>query len=145
MDTQETSTPWEFFRAVEKECGITFTYDMAASSENAKCENFFTKEQNSLKMPWPLGEWCWLNPPFGQVGVFAEKCYRESKRGCDIVSIWPLSGDLNQIVTWTNSSVFIVHGRIWPLVRSCMLCLWGVRRPTVMGLRWNKVELERIW
>jgi phage N-6-adenine-methyltransferase len=145
---QETATPLPFFLEVERFFRLKFKHDMAATADNAKCNSFFTKEQDSLSLDWPTAGWCWLNPPFAQIGKFAEKCLLESSRGSQIVSIWPLSGDLNMIDVWKNSDVYVVHGRVWPEVRGCMLCMWSskiIRIPLVRGIRWDRRTLERIW
>lgn len=45
-----------------------FNYDLAASPENAKTENYFTFEDNSLVQDWgQLEGWQWLNPPYGRL------------------------------------------------------------------------------
>lgn len=44
-----------------------FNYDLAANSKNAKTENYFTFENNSLVQDWgQLEGWQWLNPPYGR-------------------------------------------------------------------------------
>lgn len=143
---QNIETPTSFFEAVEHLFNVQFKYDLAASAENTKCENFFTEQNNSLSFAWPLDGWCWLNPPFRKLSKFIPKCVTERKKGVRIISIWPLSGDLNQIPTWTNSDVYIIHGRVWPEVRGLMLCVWNKKSiGKVSGLRWNKKELSKLW
>lgn len=51
-------TPQEFFDKLNEEFG--FEIDVCASSENAKCEIFFTKEQDALAQQWE--GICWCNP-----------------------------------------------------------------------------------
>jgi len=116
---------------------------MAGTEGNKKAPIVFTEEDDSLSTDWPLDGWCWLNPPFRNVGSWAEKCKEQSDKGVKIISIWPISGDLNSIVVWTNSRVNVIHGRIWPEVRACNLCEWG--ESGVTGLRWNKKELIKLW
>lgn len=41
-----------------------FTLDAAATAENAKCQRFFTREQDSLSLDW--SGVVWLNPPFSR-------------------------------------------------------------------------------
>lgn len=43
-----------------------FNLDVCASKENAKCEKFYTEEEDALsrEMIW-LGT-CWMNPPYGR-------------------------------------------------------------------------------
>lgn len=143
---QDVETPDAFFKAVEHFIGGEFSYDMAADELNAKCNKFFTEADDALNIDWPLNCWLWLNPPFANLGKWVEKCYEQARRGCNIVTIWPLSGDQNQIVTWNYASVYIIHGRIWPNVRGCMLCVWG-KEPggIIAGLDWNKKTLIKSW
>ncbi len=52
-----------------------FTLDVAATAETAKCERFFTLEDDGLAKPWSGRVWC--NPPYSQIGVWVEKAWRE--------------------------------------------------------------------
>jgi len=147
MNTQNTETPLIFVQQVQKYLDIKFKYDMAADSNNFKAPYYFTEKDDSLSMDWPLDGWCWLNPTFKNLTKWIKKCKEQKDRGCCIVSIWPLSCDKNQIETFTKSSVFVIHGRIWPNVRGCMLCVWIHKQPIiwVTGLSWDKKELKEIW
>lgn len=143
---QDVETPDAFFKAVEDYFKITFDHDMAADIFNAKTNSFFTEEDDALNMDWPRNCWLWLNPPFANLTKWVAKCYWESSNGSRIVSIWPLSGDKNQLPTWTNASVYIIHGRIWPKVRGCMLCVWDKEEYKVIaGLSWDKKKLTEYW
>ena len=146
MSNQNTATPDLFVREVERLLGIKFKYDLAASSENAKAKNFFTEADDSLTMDWPRDEWCWLNPPFAKLTKWINKCAIESFEGSKIVTIWPLSGDRNQRYVWENCQICIIEGRIWPLVRGCMLCVWDASRgSSIQGFHWDKKNLTFIW
>jgi phage N-6-adenine-methyltransferase len=148
---QEIATPWEFFYAVQNHLRVLFEFDLAATINNSKCGlNFLSKGDDSLKAEWPAGKWLWLNPPFANIGKWVNKCVEQSELGKRIVTIWQLSGDLNQIPTWKNAGkIFIIHGRIWPEVRGCMLCVWDSLRENrynkVSGLRWDKDRLTTLW
>jgi phage N-6-adenine-methyltransferase len=150
MNTQNTETPWDFFYAVEKFFGIEFKYDMAASEQNKKCDFYFDKLSNSLSIDWPQDGWCWLNPPFRELTKWIAKCDLEGRSGTPIIAIWPLGGDLNTIPFWsTANDVCVVHGRVWSLVRGCVLCRWMSYpgRRVTRGLRWDKKDgtLTEIW
>jgi len=139
MSTQNTETPKKFVREVERLFRIKFRYDMAASEDNAKAPIWYGEEFDSLKNPWPRDGWIWLNPPFANLGKWVNKCDLEANLGSKIVSIWPLSSDLNQKAAWTHSCVNVLHGRVWPLVRGCMLCVWDSDRPVyIHGLDWER-------
>jgi len=138
---QTIETPDNFFEAIQEHLDIKCIYDMAASVDNFKCSTYFDETDDSLhsNCDWPKDGWCWLNPTFKNLTKWINKCYEEKEKGAKIITIWPLSGDLNQITAWENCQVFIIHGRIWPEVRSCMVCVWeeGIT-PGIFGLRWDR-------
>ena len=143
---QNIETPWPFIRAVEAYFGIRFKFDMAADRDNHKAASWYGPEADSLGMCWPTTGWCWLNPPFKRLTPWINKCHEQMNRGCKIISIWPLSGDQNQIVTWKYASVYILHGRVWPEVRGCMLCKWDKDNVgPIRGLTWDKEKLMPCW
>lgn len=80
--TDEWSTPWSMFRRWNEL--FRFTLDAAASAPNAKCERFFSKEDNGLNQSWS-GFRVFCNPPYSQVDKWMEKASREAKKGTFIV------------------------------------------------------------
>jgi phage N-6-adenine-methyltransferase len=62
-ETCEWATPQDVFEEVCELVGLRPTLDVCATAENAKCERFFTKDDDGLKYAW-TGV-CWLNPPYG--------------------------------------------------------------------------------
>lgn len=146
MSTQNTKTPDELISAIKEFFQIEIEFDLAASIINTKADLFFTEKEDSLKQDWPLNKHGWLNPPFSNLTKWINKCVIESKKGCRFKTIWPLSGDLNQIPVYQNADVYVIHGRVWPLVRACMICNWGPKTGHyVAGLRWDEKTLTRIW
>ena len=63
-----------FFAELDKRFG--FTLDVAAASHNAKCERYFTREQNGLEQSW-TGERVWCNPPYSDCGTWVTKAWSE--------------------------------------------------------------------
>ncbi len=61
--SSEWETPWKFFRELDRE--FHFTLDPCATPENAKCERYFTQEQDGLAQSW-AGEVVFMNPPYGR-------------------------------------------------------------------------------
>jgi phage N-6-adenine-methyltransferase len=55
-------TPDVIFNPLRDEFGIDF--DVCALPENAKCEKFFSPEDDGLSRKW--SGVCWMNPPFGR-------------------------------------------------------------------------------
>lgn len=150
MSTQNTSTPKGFVEATEEYFNIRFGVDLAGDKSNKKAPHVITEKMDSFKSDWQIMYtaygWGWLNPDFQKLSKWIDKCVQEKEAGAKFVTIWPLSGDLNQIPVYKNAQVHIVHGRIWPLVRGCMLCRWekGIT-PSVSGVRWDKNKLVRLW
>jgi phage N-6-adenine-methyltransferase len=52
-----------------------FTLDVAATPENAKCEDFYTAEDDGLSLIWHGRVWC--NPPYSQIREWVWKAWRE--------------------------------------------------------------------
>ena len=74
--TDEWPTPQAFFDELSAE--FKFTLDPCASSINAKCPIFFTKEQDGLKQDWQRHR-VFCNPPYGKtMRQWAQKCYEAS-------------------------------------------------------------------
>jgi phage N-6-adenine-methyltransferase len=59
----EWETPEDFFQAVNKI--YNFNLDPAATDLNAKCDLYFTKEQDGLNQSWQ-DKRVWINPPYGR-------------------------------------------------------------------------------
>lgn len=66
-ESDEWATPWAFFKALDEK--YHFAFDLCASPTNAKCSNYWTKEDDALKLIpelAPNGEWLWCNPPYSK-------------------------------------------------------------------------------
>lgn len=60
--SEEWATPASVFNALDDE--FHFTLDVCATPENAKCQRFFTKQDDGLSKGWD-GETVFMNPPYG--------------------------------------------------------------------------------
>lgn len=91
--TCEWETPQWIFDELNLEFG--FILDVCADDDNAKCDTYFTKEQDGLTNDWKLfGPICWMNPPYGrEIGKWIKKASEESKRGCTVVCLIPSRTD----------------------------------------------------
>lgn len=147
MSNQNAETPTVFVKEIQRVLKVKFRYDMAAEPETAKAPKFFTKEWDSLQHIWPLRSWLWLNPNFEILSDWIQHVSEQYDRGCKMVTIWPLSSDKNQLPAWTKAQVNIIHGRIWPCVRGCMLCKWDRTDyfKQICGWNWDGKILERVW
>jgi phage N-6-adenine-methyltransferase len=84
--TVEWPTPQALFDELHAE--FCFTTDVAATSENAKCEHYYTQEQDGLKQDW-RGV-CWMNPPYGRAMVeWLKKAIRETWNETTTVCLIP--------------------------------------------------------
>lgn len=85
------STPQYFFDALDNE--FHFTLDACALPENAKCERYFTPEQDGLKQEWTGTVWC--NPPYGRkIGSWIRRGYLTAKTGnATVVMLLPARTD----------------------------------------------------
>ena len=79
-------TPPEIFEPLDAE--FKFDLDVCAIAENAKCDIFFSPEDNGLERAWKGT--CWMNPPFGrEMKNWVKKAYLEWKNGCTVVALLP--------------------------------------------------------
>ena len=84
------ATPQDFFDALNKE--FSFDVDVCATAENAKCQNYFTAQQDGLKQDW--NGVCWMNPPYGRViGNWVKKAYESAQNGAIVVCLLPARTD----------------------------------------------------
>jgi len=61
--TNEWATPQDFFDKMNEE--FHFTLDVASTKKNAKCDRYFTEQENGLSQSWD-NEIVWCNPPYGR-------------------------------------------------------------------------------
>lgn len=87
-------TPQTFFDELNQEFG--FTLDACAVPDNAKCERYYTPEQDGLSQPWDGVVWC--NPPYGrEVGKWVRRGLMASKNGATVVMLLPARTDTNTV------------------------------------------------
>ncbi len=88
-NSAEWATPQDFFDKLDNEFG--FTLDVCATSENAKCDTYFTIEDDGLSQAWipPMGGAVWCNPPYGkEISKWCAKAERECvEQWCTIVML----------------------------------------------------------
>ena len=87
----EWETPQNLFDQLNNE--FHFTIDVCATSENAKCKRYYTKNENGLIQDWQ-NEIVWCNPPYGrEINKWVEKAFNESAKGCVVVLLIPARTD----------------------------------------------------
>ena len=83
-----------------------FTLDPCATSENAKCERFFTRADDGLAQPWDGKVFC--NPPYGrEIGQWVEKAHAVSLTGALVVCLLPARTDTR----WWQD--YARRGHVW--------------------------------
>lgn len=92
--SDEWETPQDFFDKMNAR--FDFDLDVCATAENAKCEKFFTIEDNALMQNWSAsGKTAWMNPPYGkQLKYWVRKAWEESTQGMVVVCLIPARTDL---------------------------------------------------
>lgn len=77
-------TPEDFFQMLNAAWG--FTLDPACTESSAKCDKFYTPEDDGLAQSW-AGETVWVNPPYsrGNASRWIQKCYEESEHATVVV------------------------------------------------------------
>lgn len=90
--SSEWSTPDDLFNNLN--AIYNFQTDVCATSENAKCKNYYDKSINGLEQEW--GGMCWMNPPYGrEIKAWMKKAYLSSLKNATVVCLVPARTDTN--------------------------------------------------
>lgn len=109
--TVEWGTPQDLFDQLNDE--FKFTLDVCATPENAKCERFFTPEDDGLCQEWTGS--CWMNPPYGRgIDKWIRKAYESSEaEGCSVVCLLPVRTDTAWFHDYVcKGTVEFIRGRL---------------------------------
>lgn len=103
-------TPQDLFDLLDEE--FHFTLDVCASYENAKCEQYITREFDGLAQTW--GGVCWMNPPYGRaIGDWMQKAYESARMGVTVVCLVPARTDTDWWWDYArHGEVRFLHGRL---------------------------------
>ena len=83
-------TPADLFAELDAE--FHFETDVCALPSNAKCERYFTPEEDGLAQDW-TGV-CWMNPPYGRsIGQWVRKAFEAGRGGATVVCLLPSRTD----------------------------------------------------
>ena len=91
-NTDLWATPQDLFDKLNDE--FHFTLDVCAIPENARCEHYYSPEQDGLLQHWEGTVWC--NPPYGRkIGLWVKKAYESVIRddGTTVVMLLPARTD----------------------------------------------------
>lgn len=106
--TDSWGTPQWLFDELDAE--FHFDLDVCAIPENAKCERYYTPEQDGLAQEWTGA--CWCNPPYGrQIGKWVKK---SSECGATVVMLVPARTDTKWFhdYIYGKSEVRFLRGRL---------------------------------
>ena len=129
---QVVCTDPRLFKALHDHFG--FTVDLACNKDNCLCDRGITEAEDSLSVDWyKLSDgFMWLNPPFNQCGIWAEKCAREMERGAKIIMLAPASVGSNwfrdniykkaRVRFLTGRLTFVGHKSPYP--KDCMIAIY---------------------
>lgn len=110
--SDEWATPAEIFDPLNAEFG--FDLDVCATSENAKCARYFTREQEGRRQQWTGVIWC--NPPYGrEISGWMWKAWAASLDGATVVCLVPARTDTrwwHDYVIGGRAEVRFLPGRI---------------------------------
>ena len=111
--SNEWETPQDFYEQLNR--SFSFTLDPCCSKTTAKCENYFTAEDDGLKQDWE-GHRVFMNPPYGrQISKWIENAHNEgNKVGTTVVCLIPARTDTKY---WHKhcmkaSEIYFVKGRL---------------------------------
>lgn len=105
------ATPQFFFDKLNKT--FKFTLDPCALPSSAKCENYYTPEDDGLSQNWG-GNIVFMNPPYSEVKTWLEKAYEESKKpNTTVVSLVPSRTDTRWWHDYAmKGEIIFVKGRL---------------------------------
>lgn len=108
--SNEWSTPQDTYDELDKE--FHFTLDVAATSDNAKCNRYFTQADDGLSQSWD-NEIVWCNPPYGRSLKHWVKKASESKGG-KVVMLIPARTDTSYFHDYIlgKAEIRFIRGRL---------------------------------
>jgi phage N-6-adenine-methyltransferase len=105
------ATPLWLFEYAKSRYGH-FDLDVCAVQESAKCESYYTPEDNSLVQPWAYLNWC--NPPYSNITPWVQKAALETNLGNRTIMLLPsdFSTQWFKLVWDVSSEILIFNKRI---------------------------------
>lgn len=129
---QTIGTPPALLAAVGRKFGA-IVFDLACTADNAVAENFYALEHgDSLVREWPrAGQGlCWLNPPFGKIVPWAQRCASSGAHVAMLVpasvgSNWFRDHVLRRAMVYALSPRVRFVGHTHPFPKDLILCVYG--------------------
>lgn len=89
--SNEWSTPQDFYDKLNQE--FRFTLDPCATHESAKCDKYYTIDDDGLVQDWS-SDVVFMNPPYGrEIKHWVKKAHEESLKGATVVCLIPSRTD----------------------------------------------------
>ena len=110
--SDEWITPQDLYDKLDNE--FHFTLDPCSTPENAKCEKYYTLEDDGLSQEWG-GYRVFCNPPYSEIGKWVSKAYEESlKPDTLVVLLIPARTDTKWFHNYIShrSEVRFLKGRL---------------------------------
>ena len=111
--SDEWETPQSFFNKLNKT--YKFTLDPCSTSGAAKCEKYYTLEDDGLSKSWK-NETVFVNPPYGKIKDWVKKAHDESiNNGAVVVMLIPARTDTrywHDYIMEEADSIYFVRGRL---------------------------------
>lgn len=111
--SNEWATPQKLFDYLD---GLfQFTLDPCSTTENHKCEKYYTLKDDGLSKSW-AGERVFMNPPYGgHTREWLEKAQQESEKGATVVCLIVSSTDRSywhEIIDRYSDEIWFLRGRV---------------------------------
>lgn len=108
-------TPQDLYDQLDDE--FHFVLDAAATSKSAKCNMYYTPEDDGLSQTWNRGGSVFCNPPYGRnIKDWVSKAYYESIRNPEItiVLLIPARTDTQYFHEWIygKANIRFIRGRL---------------------------------
>ena len=110
-NTDQWATPQKFFDNLNDSFG--FTTDVCALPSNAKCEHYYSPDDDGLSQDWQGV--CWMNPPYGrEIGKWVAKAYDAATGGATVVALLPSRTDTRwfQDYCLKSNDIRFIRGRL---------------------------------
>ena len=110
--TNEWGTPEDFFAKLNKK--FKFTLDPCCTASTAKCEKYYTREDDGLSRSWK-NEVVFVNPPYGDISKWVKKAYEESNHNnATVVMLIPSRTDTKYWHEYVMKAdaIYFIKGRL---------------------------------
>jgi phage N-6-adenine-methyltransferase len=111
--SDEWGTPQDFYEKLNRK--FKFTLDPCCTPTTAKCDKYYTMEEDGLSKSWK-NEVVFVNPPYGNIGKWVKKAYEESKiNGASVVMLIPSRTDTkywHDYIMEGANAIYFIKGRL---------------------------------